>query len=79
MATNPELLFDSIVTEANLQSLIGVPETLYSEFEQKRDSRDGVLSDDERRNFSKSLSAFGNSDGGVLIWGGCEDQKGSRS
>lgn len=27
------------------------------------------LSDDDRKNFSKAISGFGNSDGGILIWG----------
>jgi predicted HTH transcriptional regulator len=27
------------------------------------------LDDDDKRNFSKGLSAFANSDGGVLVWG----------
>lgn len=45
-------------------------EELFLDF--KRSSNDGSgrnLSDDDRRNYAKAISGFGNSEGGVLVWG----------
>lgn len=46
-----------------------LPETNHLEFKEKRDSRVPNLESDDKRNFSKTLSAFSNADGGILIWG----------
>lgn len=63
--------FQSIRTEDDLRSYIKdkVKEDLYLEFKTKQDSRTGTLGDSDKKNFSKSLSGFANSDGGILIWG----------
>ena len=44
-------------------------EDLHLEFKQKQDSRNGAPDAKDKENFSKSLSAFANADGGVLVWG----------
>jgi hypothetical protein len=71
VSSTAQMLFDSLNTKAQLQALVDgcTPETLYSEFKRKSDERDGTLNETDKRNFSKSLSAFANSDGGVLVWG----------
>jgi len=71
VSTAAEDRFASLQSERDLDALreANQPETLYLEFKTKRDSRDGILHSDDKGNFSDSLSAFANSDGGVLIWG----------
>lgn len=44
-------------------------ETNYIEFKEKHDSRSPDLHQDDSKNFAKTLSAFSNSDGGLLVWG----------
>ena len=63
--------FHSIKFEDDLKSMITdhVKEDLYLEFKQKRDRRHAQLEDDDKFNFSRALSGFANSDGGILIWG----------
>lgn len=63
--------FNSIKTETDLKRMITdhVKEDLYLEFKQKRDRRHAQLEDDDKFNFSRALSGFANSDGGILIWG----------
>lgn len=69
--------FRSLVSESDLQKLKEekTKESLYLEFKTKADSRHSQLDDDDRKNFSKALSGFANSDGGVLIWGVATDTK----
>lgn len=45
------------------------PETNHLEFKEKSDSRVPDLGKDDKRNFSKALSAFSNAEGGILVWG----------
>jgi len=63
--------FHSIISEADFRRMITdhVKEDLYLEFKQKRDRRHAQLEDDDKYNFSRALSGFANSDGGILIWG----------
>src|SRR6266516_712436 len=63
--------FHSIQSEDDLKRMITdhVKEDLYLEFKQKHDRRHAQLEDDDKFNFSQSLSGFANSDGGTLIWG----------
>lgn len=63
--------YQSLSSQSDLRRLVKdkVREDLYLEFKEKSDRRDGKLSDDDKKNFSKSLSGFANSDGGVLVWG----------
>ncbi len=63
--------FHSIKSEDDLKRMITdhVKEDLYLEFKQKHDRRHAQLEDDDKFNFSRALSGFANSDGGILIWG----------
>jgi len=63
--------FHSINSESDLKRMITdrVKEDLYLEFKQKHDRRHAQLDDDDKSNFSRALSGFANSDGGILIWG----------
>lgn len=63
--------FHSIKLESDFQKIIvdRVKEDLYLEFKQKHDTKHGKLDDDDKFNFSRALSGFANSDGGILIWG----------
>jgi len=63
--------FHSIISEDDLKRMITdhVKENLYLEFKQKHDRRHAQLEDDDKFNFSRALSGFANSDGGILIWG----------
>jgi len=63
--------FNSLNSEEVLKDFIKskVKENLYLEFKQKQDSRNGNLDENDKFNFSKALSGFANSGGGVLIWG----------
>jgi hypothetical protein len=44
-------------------------ETNHLEFKEKADRRYPDLAENDKKNFSKALSAFSNADGGLLIWG----------
>jgi len=64
--------FASLVSEGALQKLIDdkMKESLYvGVFKGKKDPRDGVLAESDSWQFSRALSGFANSDGGVLLWG----------
>lgn len=63
--------FDAVSSESHLRRLTDEKreENLYLEFKRKRDPRDAVLHDDDRKNFSKALASFANADGGILIFG----------
>lgn len=63
--------FKSVDTESALKGFISskTKEDLHIEFKQKQDSRDGNLGERDKYNFSRALSGFANSDGGVLFWG----------
>jgi hypothetical protein len=63
--------YHSIKSEDDLKRMITdhVKEDLYLEFKQKHDRRHALLEDDDKFNFSRALSGFANSDGGILIWG----------
>ncbi len=63
--------FHSIKSEDDFKRMITdhVKEDLYLEFKQKRDRSKAQLEDNDKVNFSRALSGFANSDGGILIWG----------
>lgn len=71
MDTNLTTTFTKLSSEAELKQLITdkVREGLYLEFKQKQDARHGTLEDRDKKNFSKAIAGFANSDGGILIWG----------
>jgi hypothetical protein len=71
MNTQLESFFQSLNAEADLQRFVDDKreEDLYLEFKEKRDRRDGLLHDNDRYNFSKSMSSFANADGGILVFG----------
>lgn len=49
--------------------ILGSIERLHVDFKEKHDRRDANLADDDRKNLAKAVSGFGNSSGGVLVWG----------
>src|SRR5690348_3339481 len=52
-------------------------EELFLDFKRSSDNGGGPrLSDNDRNNFAKAISGFGNSEGGVLVWGvDCSDDE----
>jgi hypothetical protein len=58
--------------EGAIDELIGdrKSEELFLDFKRSRDDgRGSRLSDDDRNNFGRAISGFGNSEGGVIVWG----------
>lgn len=49
--------------------LDGTREDLHLDFKRKAHPKEARLSDDDRRNYSKALSGFANSDSGIIVWG----------
>lgn len=77
MAPDPlRSLYESLRTRDDLQKLINdhEEESLHLEFKTKKNCSHGKLEDSEKFNFSRALSGFANSDGGVLVWGIETDQ-----
>jgi len=77
MATDPlKFLYESLRTRDDLQKLVNdcEKESLHLEFKTKKNRSYGKLDDSEKFNFSRALSGFANSDGGVLVWGIETDQ-----
>src|SRR4051794_24078544 len=70
---SPELqnLFVSLDSETVMQRLINdkMAEGLYLEFKTKKDRSKPALDDSDSWQFSRALSGFANSDGGILLWG----------
>jgi hypothetical protein len=70
---NPALdaFYSSISSEEDVRGLIHdkIKESLYVEFKTKVNRAQGQLDDRDKWHFSRALSGFANSDGGVLIWG----------
>jgi hypothetical protein len=67
-------LFDRLVAggEAEVLSFIGQPVTEELFLDYKRSADDGAgtaLHNRDRANFAKAISGFGNSEGGVIVWG----------
>lgn len=71
MSTLLQDLFDGIRSLEDIQRFVDEEreEDLHLEFKQKKDTRNGAPGPEDKENFSKCLSAFANSDGGVLVWG----------
>jgi hypothetical protein len=63
--------FESLGSEDDLRQLVatGQQEHLHLEFKQKGDRRGPELHERDAFHFSRALSGFANSDGGVLLWG----------
>jgi hypothetical protein len=63
--------YEGLRTEADLGQLCSnhEPETIHLEFKKKKFGNTPELDAGDTRSFSKSLSGFANSDGGVLLWG----------
>lgn len=62
--------FDELTTPADIwPRLDGSTETSHLEFKQKADPRTPELGDSDKQHFSKAVSSFSNSDGGLLVWG----------
>jgi len=67
-------LFDRLVAggEAEVLSFIAQPVTEELFLDYKRSADDGIgaaLHNTDRRNLAKAISGFGNSEGGVIVWG----------
>ena len=64
-------LFDSIADLSGMRQLVvdRAQENLYLEFKTKKDRSNPDLDDSDAWQFSRALSGFANSDGGVLVWG----------
>ncbi|SMF40556.1 AlbA family DNA-binding domain-containing protein [Pseudobacteriovorax antillogorgiicola] len=66
-------LFDQFVDQGlsllNRWVAEGVREDLHLDFKRKAHPREVRLSDEDRKNYSKALSGFANSDSGIIIWG----------
>lgn len=69
-------MYSNLTSEADLQLLIDdkVQEGLYLEFKKKKNASTGDLDDSDKRQFSRALSGFANSGGGLLLWGVEGDQ-----
>lgn len=71
--TRAQDLFDRISTGGYAEIIRMVreaePEELFLDYKRVRTEHPNKLHDDDRNNFAKAVSGFGNSDGGLLIWG----------
>jgi hypothetical protein len=69
--------YSLLSTETSLSQLIAesVKEDLHLEFKTKKDSSQGSMDESDKRQFSRALSGFANSDGGILVWGIATDIK----
>jgi hypothetical protein len=63
--------FTSLVSEADLTQLIldATQEDIHLEYKQKKNRSQPQLDDSDKWQFSRALSGFANSDGGVMLWG----------
>jgi len=66
------------MSESDILKFIEVypKESLFVEYKVK--DRSGKFTDSDKNNFSKTLSSFGNSEGGILIWGVADVSKNVR-
>ncbi len=69
--SNAKKIYDQIIDEKYiLTRMVGQPyEDTWLDCKQKRNSTRGKIDDDDKNNFAKALSGFGNTNGGVLIFG----------
>jgi schlafen family protein len=70
-------LFRSLDSEAAVQTLVDAraPEGLHLEFKRKHDRAKPDLDSGDSWHFSRALSGFANSDGGILLWGVGTDRR----
>ena len=66
-----QIVFESVRDFAAVEQLVHdrVQENIYLEFKTKVDRRTSELAESDSFQFSRALSGFANSDGGVLFWG----------
>jgi Schlafen, AlbA_2 len=72
MSDELQALYESLQTEVHIKARFITPkigETNHLEFKGKADRRHPGLAENDKKNFSKALSAFSNADGGLLVWG----------
>jgi len=63
---------DDLLAESNPE-----PEGLFLEYKQTEGKNTGKVSEEDRKNLAKDISAFGNTEGGIVIWGiKCKRQSG---
>lgn len=71
MTTVWDEFFEALCAEADLAKMVaeGVQEDLHLEFKTKKNRSVPDIDDSDRWQFSRALSGFANSDGGVLVFG----------
>jgi hypothetical protein len=79
MADSLRASFASFASEDDLRAAVAQrrEEGLYLEFKEKQSASHPEIERDDRKNFSKTVSAFANADGGVLIFGVATSRAGS--
>jgi hypothetical protein len=70
----PEEIFEKIVKDRELAIdefvLVRQSEELFLDFKRSSDNGSGkLLSQNDRENLAKAISGFGNSEGGIIVWG----------
>ncbi|MFG0253253.1 MAG: helix-turn-helix domain-containing protein [Phycisphaerales bacterium JB038] len=72
------MVFDELVSGgwSAVERLVaeGREESLHLEFKRKSEPNRADLGSEDKRNLAKALSGFANADGGVLVWGMCDDE-----
>jgi hypothetical protein len=69
--TTPESIYSSLNSEEDLKELVAsrVKENIVLEYKEKANRSNGDMGDADKENWSKCLSGFSNSGGGVVVWG----------
>jgi len=67
LTTNAEAFFNTLATTAAIENLVGKSEDLY--FDAKTVNSESFKADSDQGPLAKVISAFANSDGGVIIYG----------
>ncbi|HJU12512.1 MAG TPA: ATP-binding protein [Candidatus Binataceae bacterium] len=74
MTTNAQSFFQFLATAEDVERLVGKSEDLY--FDAKTLTNESMTDDSDKQPLAKTLSAFANADGGVIIYG-LEAKRGS--
>jgi hypothetical protein len=65
------ILYESLLAPTDMKGVVQEkwPEDIHLEFKQKKNRSSGKLDDSDKWHFSRALSGFANSDGGILLFG----------